>query len=820
MLSERLKVPLERLRCALDPAELGFETTEEVPPTDGIIGQDRALKAMEFGLQIGLDGYNLYVAGPVGTGKMTSLRRYLSELASKRPTPPDWCYIHNFEQPDNPKAISLPAGMGHELAQDMGTFLERAREEIPRIFQSEDYERRRNDLLRDLETRREEFSRRVQEDARREGFLVQPTPAGLALVPLKDGQPMTAEDFEALPQDARRQLEEHRERIREEMEQFLRANREMEQEARDRIEQLDRETSLLAVGPILDGLRQKYASLPQVLDLLNQVQNDIPHHIGDFRPGEAHRGTEAAPAAFEALLREDHLVRYRVNVLVDNRQTQGAPVVIEYRPTYYNLFGRIDYQARLGGTVTDFTMIKPGAIHRANGGYLVVQAKDIFTSPLSWEALKRTLRSKEAQVENLGEQYSAIPTATLRPEPIPIDVKVVMVGPPVFYQLLYGLDEDFPRLFGVKADFDVEVDRTKESIRQYAGFISAQCQTKGLKPFDKSAVARVVDYASRAAEDQERLSTRFLEMSRLITEADFWASQSGNRHVTAQDVDRAVREKAYRSNLVEEKVQRMILEQTIHISTAGAAPARVNGLSIISLGDYTFGRPSLITARTYLGTQGVVNIEREIRLSGRIHSKGFLILAGYLAGKYAQDKPLAVSGSITFEQVYDEVDGDSAASTELYALLSSLSGLPLKQSIAVTGSVNQQGEVQAVGEVTRKVEGFFEVCKARGLNGEQGVIIPRDNVRNLMLRDEVVEAVKEGKFSVWAVSTIDEGIELLTGVPAGERRPDGAYPEGTVHYLVDKRLREYAQRIKEFRPIEARREGERPEDGHPNGDAQ
>lgn len=792
--NKKWEVPVEKLRNSLDPQTLSFKTTAEIPPLEGMVGQDRALRAMEFGFQVDSEAYNVYVAGPMGTGRMTAVKNFLRQLAPKRPTPDDWCYVYNFEAPDHPRAIKLPPGRGQEFARDMERLVDAAKVDIPRAFQSEDYERRKSQVLKDIEARRTQISEKVEEDARRQGFSIQATPLGIATIPMVEGRPMTADEFERLPEEVRKQLQAAGEKLKAELEQAAREARELESQARERVEQLDREVTLVAIGPLLNGLRNKYRGFPEVIRYLDQVQNDIPDHLSDFREAKA----QEQPSPLEMLLREDHLMRYKVNVLIDNRQTKGAPVVVEYRPTYYNLLGRVDYRARLGGMVTDFTMIKPGAIHRANGGYLVVEARDLLVSPFAWDTLKRTLRSGEVRIENLGEQYSALPSATLRPEPIPIDLKVVLVGPSLLYYLLYYLDEDFRRLFAVRADFDVEMDRTGDHVMDYARFISAQVREKGLRHFDRTAVARVIDFASRHVSHQDRLSTRFLDISKLVTEADYWASKNGNRYVTAKDVEQAIEEREHRSDLLEAKLRREIIEGTLHIPTDGAEVGVANGLSVVELGDRPFGRPSRVTARTFLGTRGVVNIEREIKLSGPIHTKGFLILSSYLSSKYAQDKPLALSGSITFEQTYDEIEGDSASSTELYCLLSSLSGVPLKQSIAVTGSVNQLGEVQAIGGVNEKIEGYFRLAKARGLTGEHGVMIPADNIKHLMLSDEVVEAVRAGKFRLWAVKNVDEGIEVLTGMSAGKMKPDGTYPKGTVHYLVNRRLEEYAQHMKEF----------------------
>jgi lon-related putative ATP-dependent protease len=793
--SEHWKIPVEKLCNYLDPKTLKFKTTDEVKPLEGLFGQERALRALDIGLQADSNAFNLYVAGQVGTGKMTAVKMFLSKLAPQRPTPQDWVYVYNFESPDNPQAIALHAGMGPKFAKDMDKLVEQARQDIPRAFKSENYEHRKDQVLKDIEARRAAISDKIQTDARQAGFALQPTPLGMASVPLKEGRPMTADEFSSLPQEEQKHLEEAGEKVKDELEQALREARDLETMASERIETLDKEITLLAIGPLLDALRNKYRDFPEVITYLNQVQTDIPEHLEDFRQEKGESG-EANPLA--SLLHEDHTGRYKVNVLVERKPGSGAPVVVEFRPTYYNVLGRVDYRARLSGASTDFTMIKAGAIHRANGGYLVVEAKELLTSPYAWEALKRTLRSGEVSIENLGDQYTIIPTASLRPEPIPINLKVVMVGSSYIYYLLYYMDEDFKRLFSVRADFDIEMDRDEEHINDYAGFIAGQVKEKSLKPFDRTGVARIIDFASRDVDHQERLSARLLDIGKLVTEASYWAAKNGDRYVTGDDVQTAIREREHRSDLMESKLRRAVKEGVLHISTTGENVGQVNGLSVMMVADHPFGNASRVTARTFMGTRGVANIDREIKLSGPIHSKGFLILTSYLAGKYAQDKPLAVSGNITFEQTYDEIEGDSASSTELYCLLSSLSGLPLKQGVAVTGSVNQHGEVQAIGGVNQKIEGFYELAKAAGLTGEQGVMIPADNVMHLMLKDEVVQAVKDGKFNLWAVKTIDEGIELLTGVPAGQVQADGRYPEGTVHQKVNQRLVDYANRLKEF----------------------
>ncbi|MBI2954038.1 MAG: AAA family ATPase [Chloroflexi bacterium] len=790
-----LELPPEKLRNLMDPAALDFDNTQSVEPLVGTTGQARAVDAIDFGLNIKTYGYNLFVAGPTGTGRNTTIRAYVENAAKNGSVPPDWCYVFNFRDPYRPSAISLPPGQGEMLAKDMDGFLETAKREIPRAFESENYEQRKREIQRELDAKREAISNELQQHAREQGFAIEATPIGIVTVPVINGKPLSREEFDSLPEQAKRVIQERSEKIEEEIRNALARSRKLEKDANERIRDLDKEVALFAVGHLLEFLMEKYRAFPKVEDYLAQVQEDMIEHIDDFRAPEK----EAVQIpGLDHIKRDSTFDRYKVNVIINNKDARGAPVIVEHNPTYYNLFGRIDYRARLGALFTDFNMIKPGDIHRANGGYLILQARDVLLSLLSWDMLKRTLRSREAHIENIGEQYSPFPSATLRPEPIPIDVKVIIVGQPMIYHLLYDYDDDFRKLFKVRVDFDTEMPRTPENIHNYGAFISARCREAGLKHFDRTGVAKVVEYGSRLLEHQGKLSTRFLDIADIVTEASYWASRDNSAYVSARHVEEAIGHKEYRSNLIEQKVHELIAEGTLLISTEGAVPGQVNGLYILDLGDYYFGRPTRITARTSLGSAGMVNIERETKLSGRIHNKGFLILSSYLSEKFAQEKPLTLSAAVTFEQTYDEIEGDSASSTELYCLLSSLSGVPMRQNLAVTGSVNQRGEIQPVGGVTRKIEGFFDTCVTKGLTGDQGVLIPAANVKNLMLRDDVVNAVTQGKFHIYAVRTVDEGIEILTGLPSGMQKPDGTWEEGTVYYLVDKKLKQYADRAKEF----------------------
>jgi len=795
----------DELTHICDPDSLGFETTADVEPAKGIVGQERALAALDFGLGIRTQGFNIYVAGRPGTGRNSSVKACVTKKAKEEPAPSDWCYVNNFRDPYHPRAIRFFPGKGPEFAKDMEDFIKIARAELPRAFESENYGKRRSEIIDAIQRRREAMLAELQRQAEELGFSVEATPVGIASVPLtREGKPYTREEYDALPEERKEDIKKRGAILQDAINQFVSRSRALEKEAQDQLRELDREIALFAVGHLLEDIREKYrrcenlGDCEAVLDYLDQVENDVVEHLDDFRSPEKRQ--QGIPPMFEEFA-EATFDRYKVNVFVTRDSGDGAPVIFENNPTYNNLIGRIDYKARFGFMSTDHNMIKAGAIHKANGGYLILQALDVLINPFSWDALKRVLRSREAAPENLADQYGLISVATLRPEPIPLDLKVIMIGSPYLYYLLYYLDEEFRKLFKVKADFDIEMSRTEEHVAQYAAFVSDRVKELGLKPFHKTAVAKVVDYGSRLIEDKERLSTRFIEISDLISEAAYWADIERSPVVMGEHVQKAIDQKVYRSRMIEDKIQALIEEGVIMIDTDKAVIGQANGLSVYDLGDYSFGRPSRLTARVSAGRGRIIDIQRESEMGGKIHSKGVMILAGYLAGKYGARRPIAMQATLAFEQLYEEVEGDSASSTELYTLLSALAQLPIKQGIAVTGSVDQYGRVQPVGGVNRKIEGFFEVCKAKGLNGEQGVIIPASNVRHLMLKQEVIDAVREGKFHIWPVETIDQGIEILTGVPAGEEKPEGGYPEGTVHYLVEKRLTELAEAAKEFAPV-------------------
>ena len=786
-----------QLRRTFDPKLLGVETTEHLKILEGIIGQKRAVSALQFGLEIREKGFNIYVAGPPGIGKMTAVQSFLEELARRKATPPDWCYINNFEDSYQPQICQLPAGQGRALLQDMKNLIEHIRREIPKAFDSEEYTNRRELIIKSLDKDRAKALEKVNAQAAKSGFMLQSTPYGIATIPVYKGQPLSDADYQALPAHTREEFQNRHEGLKDELKAALKQIRELERTAHAKIAELDEKVTLYVVGIFMDELTDKYKNLPQVLAYLKAVQKDILENIDTFKSGATATPAPEGGAALNPWLRELPFRKYQVNVLVDNSEPKGAPVVVELNPSYNNLFGRVEKEVQFGAMYTDFTMIKPGAFHRANGGYLVLPIEDLLRNLLSWDGVKRALRSGEIEIEEIGERLGFLATKSLRPQPIPLSIKVVLVGRPLLYSLLHNYDEEFPELFKVKADFDTRMECKAENIQDFLALISTFCNKEKLLHLEGSAVAKLLEQSARLVEDQEKLSTHFGALADVIREANFWARQENSTQISGKHIRQALEAKIYRSNLIAERLNEMIERGTLLIETAGQTVGQVNGLAVLNLGDYEFGKPSRITASVGPGRGGIIDIEREVELGGPLHSKGVLILSGYLVKQFAQEQPLSLSARLVFEQNYEGVEGDSASSTELYALLSALSGLPIKQGIAVTGSVNQQGEVQAIGGVNEKVEGFFDVCQVQGLTGEQGVIIPQSNMANLMLRENVVEAVVAKKFSLWAIKTVNDGIEILTGVPAGERGADGQFPEGTVNGRVEQRLREFGERLKE-----------------------
>lgn len=784
---------IEQLYRICDPTLISYKASDEAPELDTIIGQERALRALRFGLDIPDKGFHVFVAGVPGTGRTTAIERYLNEFASKKPVPSDWCYVNNFADSLEPNALRMPPGKAVEFQNDMERTVNTALEDLQAAFQADEYTSHKEELINSVQRQKQEILTRLGVLVQEAGFILQPTPMGLLTIPTRAGRPISEEEFLHLSPEEKKAIGEKQQQLKTALEDATRAAQSLDRDLRQELEKLDTEVASYTIKHHFDTLKIKYSHLEEIPDHIEHVRKDILKNVGEFNATEE----QQMPAPFGSRARQSPTQKYGVKVLVDNSKMEGAPVIVEMNPTYNNLIGRVEHEAVFGALITNFTLVRAGCLHLANGGYLVLPIEDLLRNTFAWDALKRALANKEIVIEDMGERIG-FATKTLRPEPIPLDVKVVLIGRPDLYQLLLRYDEQFGELFKVKADFDIQMPRTEDSIREYVCFAGMLCNAEGLKHLDKGALARVVEHGSRLADDQEKLSTRFGEMSDIIREASYYASSEGKQYTTSDHIERAVEERFYRSSLLLDRLHEMVTRDQIKIDVDGEKVGQVNGLSVLNLGDITFGQPSRITASISLGKDGVINIEREAEMSGPIHTKGVLILSGYLAEKYAQDKPLSLSARLVFEQSYSGVEGDSASSTELYALLSALSGLPIRQGIAVTGSVNQKGEVQVIGGVNQKIEGFFEICRAKGLTGKQGVMIPAGNVANLMLKKPVVEAVQQGKFHLWAVNTIDEGIQVLTGVIAGERDKDGKFETETVNALVDSRLNELAMRLSKF----------------------
>ncbi len=798
----------EQVRPRCDPALFDCNSTDELKPLEGIIGQDRALSALRFGLNIVKPGFNVYVSGPAGTGRTTAIKSFLDVLAAKKETPPDWCYVHNFKDSYCPKALKVPAGTGQELHKDMKRTIDAAKRNIEQVFASKEYSDRKSEIAEDFNRKREEAFNAIRQKATGKGLLLKNTTVGLIFVPASDGQPMSEEDYQKLSDEDKEELRKNQEELAKELKEQISELRSEENVVEKRIEDADSEVARYAVGAIFEDLEQKHVQLPQVIGYLKEVEDDIVENFEQFKSEPKQSDTDPT-AAMKGLVREQAFRKYEVNVLVDNSELKGAPVILELNPTFNSLFGRIEKEAQFGALYTDFTMIQNGSLHRANGGYLAVRIEDLLTNYQSWDGLKRTLRDGKLITEEVGERLGFMATKSLRPEPIPLDLKVVVIGEPMFYYLLLRQDLEFKELFKVKADFDSSMDKTESNLKDYAAVICRMCREEELKHLKKDALAKIIEHSSRLADDQEKLSTLFADIADIIREASFWADEDNASLIEAQHVEKAIEQKVYRSNLIQQRINEMIEKGAIIIDTEGEEVGQVNGLSVMDLGDVAFGKPTRITASIGMGREGLIDIEREAKLGGRLHTKGVMILNGYVTEKYAQDIPLSLSARLVFEQSYQEIEGDSASSTELYTLLSRLSDVPVRQGIAVTGSVNQKGEVQAIGGLNEKIEGFFEVCRTKGLNGSQGVLVPASNVKNLMLKEEVVAAVEQGKFHIYPVGTIDEGIEVLTGVKAGKHLKDGSFEQDSINDKVQKRLVTLAERLRDFTKGEEKAENDR-----------
>jgi lon-related putative ATP-dependent protease len=788
------------LRRVVNPATLGFKTTDELNPVSGLIGQERALKAIQFGASIKSYDFNIFVLGPPASGKTTAVKAHLGPKAAEMPTPTDWVYVYNFENPNRPKALQLPHGRGKALARGMVATLDELRSVLPARFESEDYQVRRRAIDEQFRSGQEEALEALNAKAQGQNIAILRTPTGFTMAPMHEGKVVKPEVFNALPETMRKDVEAKIETLQAELATILERMPKADKARRSKLSELNEDVAKQAVDEAFGDLLASFSDVPAALDYTRAAGNDLIHNVGLFlSTGEEENAIVKRPldTAHDARFR-----RYMVNVMVSNGDgsPSGAPIVEELNPTHGNLIGRVEHIAQMGTLVTDFLLIKPGALHRANGGYLLLDVRKVLLSPFAWEAVKRAIKAREVRIEQPIEAsgFSLISTQTLDPEPIPLDVRVVLFGDRELYYILSAADPDFWRLFKVQADFDDSIARSAENDNAYARLIASIVKEHKLKPFDASGVARLIDEGARLADDREKLSIEIGRIADIAREADHWSSEARRKVTTKQDVARAVEEQIQRADRLRDRAQETIARGVVLVDTEGSQVGQINGLSVLQLGSFAFGRPSRITARVRLGSGRVTDIEREVKLGGPLHSKGVMILWGFLAGRYALDVPLALAATLVFEQSYGGVDGDSASAAELLTLLSALSDQPIKQSLAVTGSVNQRGEVQAIGGVNEKIEGFFDICRARGLNEQQGVLIPKANVQHLMLREDVVEAARHRQFAIYPVTTVDEAIEILTGIKAGERGPERRFPAGTINRLVEDKLKGFAEKARGF----------------------
>ena len=788
-----------RRRCK--PNVISCKSTAELAPLQQIIGQDRALRALQFGLKMKDGGYNIYVSGMPGTGRKTTIVNFLTEKVKDMPTPSDWCYVNNFKDENAPNALKLPAGMGREFRDAMDKFVDEMKKALTKAFESEDYSQRRASTMKGFENEQNKLWQQMNEKASGYGFVIQRSPIGIAIVPVINGQPIGDEQFGLLPPKLKEQIQTKKDKLQDDFRATLRQLREVDRKAETTMDEFNKSVASYAIDHLFTSLLDKFGKIEEVSEYLDSVKKDILDNLPSILGTGQQQQQAQFPFMFGAMS-QDPTTNYKVNLIVDNSELKGAPVIMELNPTQNRLFGMMEKEARFGALVTDYTMVRGGSAHKANGGFLVLPIEDVLTNPLSWDSLKRAILNRKLEIEEIAQRLGYLTTKTLTPEPIPFDAKVILVGNPQIYYLLFELDRDFKEIFKVKADFDTTMDRSESNVMMYAAFMCTLCTKEGLKHLDSSGIAEVVEYSSRLAEDQDKLSTQFANVSDIIREANFYAAEDGSESIASKHVTKALEEKVYRNNLIEEKIEEMVEKGIILVDTGGEKVGQINGLAVLGAGDFIFGKPNRITVSVGVGKKGIIDIEREAQMGGPIHTKGVQILSGFLNERYAKETPLSLTARLVFEQSYSGVEGDSASSTELYAILSALSEKPIKQYLAVTGSVNQKGEVQAIGGVNQKIEGFYELCKARGLNGEHGCVIPESNVKHLMLKEEVVEAIKAKKFHLYPVKTIDEGIEVLTGTPAGERQRDGSYPEGTVNYSVQKNLTSLAERAREWKETE------------------
>ena len=786
------------LKLTCDSKIFDFTTTDELEPIITGIGQERGIKALEFGLNVDSNGYNLYIEGPYGVGKTSYTKNALQTISKKKKVPNDWCYIYNFDNPNEPLAVSLPAGQGKEFETDMHTFINDIKVDIKNTFNNEDFEKEKNLIKQEFQNKRELLLQELNKKSAEYGFQVKSAQNGIYMMPVIDGKPIVEEEFNKLDEKIRKEFEDKSSIVQEHIMQAIGEIKSIERESDKRVEEWQANIALLTINTHLNTIKNKYKKEKRIVKFLDDVKTDILKNIDCFITDQTSTKSQTPQQMSRPELQKPWL-NYRVNLFVDNSKLDGAPVIADTNYSYHNIFGKLEYENYYGALKTDFTMLKPGLLHIANGGYLIFQANDLLTNSLCYDALKKVLRSKQLGIENAADPRSSMVMISLKPEPIPLYLKVILIGDENIYQTLLAMDPDFRKLFKMKVEFADDAPMNKDNANKLARFVKGYCEHEHLPPLDNTAMAKIVEYASKLADDQTKLSTRFTDLSQIVAEAATWAKLSRAKIITGEFITKALTEKTNRVRKYDEKYVEMIKEHTLLIDTTGEKVGQINGLTIMNVGDYTFGKPVKITANTYTGKNGVINIEREVELSGSTHSKGILILSAYIGEMFAQDIPLSLTASICFEQLYNGVDGDSASSTELYAILSSLSGIPINQSLAVTGSVNQKGEIQPIGGANDKIEGFYQICKMRGPDGSHGVIIPRQNVHNLNLSTEVVESVKNGLFHIYAISTIEEGIEILTGVPSGKKDEYGNFPAGTINYLAYQRLKRYADASKMMR---------------------
>ena len=781
------------LKNICNPNNFKFETTDDLDSKDLIYGQDRGIKALEFGLDVEAKGYNLYVEGPSGVGKTMYTKNYVNKIAAKKKTPDDWCYIYNFEEPNEPIAVSLPAGKGKEFRDDMNSFIQDIKRDIKLTFGNEDFDKQKSLMQSSFEQKKNALLEKLNKQSMKSGFQVKTAQNGVYMMPILNGKTIEEEEFEKLDEKTRKQFEENSIKVQEQIIEAINQIKVLEKENIKKIEEWQSNIALITINSHVNPLKAKYKKNIKIAHFFDCIKSDVLKNLSLFVKDEV-------PETKAQTLKKEIVkpwLNYRVNLFVDNSNLTGVPVIMDSNYLYHNLFGKLEYENQYGMLKTDFTMLKPGLLHKANGGYIILQASDLLANSICYDALKKALLVKELNIENNMEQRSYMVMISLKPEPIPLNVKVLLLGDSNIYHTLLSLDPDFKKLFKIKVEFEETAPRTDVNITKLAKFVHSFSEKENMLPLDKGAMAKLVEYTSRLSDSQDKLSTRFNEVGEIVAEASTWARLAKKKLVTSEFIEKTLAERIERVKKYDSLYMEMIKENTLIINTDGAEVGVINGLTVLSIGDYTFGKPAKITANTYMGKNGIIDIEREVEMSGSSHSKGVLILSGYLGETFAQDFPLSLTASLCFEQLYNGVDGDSASSTELYAILSSLSEIPIKQSIAVTGSVDQKGHIQPIGGINEKIEGFYQVCKQRGLNGEHGVIMPIQNVKNLNLSDEVINSVKEGKFHIYAISSIDEGIEILTGVPAGKKNKEGKFPAGTIKYLAYEKLKRYAENTKE-----------------------